>query len=410
MSTQPFRFVHAGDFHLEQPLMGVAEVPDHLRDLFLDAPYSAAGKVFDAALAEDADFVVLSGDILHPQGTGPRGPLFMVEQFIRLAERGIGVYWAGGLADSPEAWPAALRLPQNVHVFPHGRVEEVTVHRDGEPLARLAGMSRDKQRPLRPGDFSPDPGGLYTIAVAHGDADAAAMQARTVHCWALGGRHDRSTPSSGPQFIHYCGSPQGRCPEESGVHGCTLVQVDPQRQTRTALIPTDAARWLGERIAVDETTLREDLENRLRDRMHTLLETAPAAALLISWTVAGRGPVVAQLRRTRLAAELIEGLRSDYGYRSPTAWSVSLEVELSETLPPEWYEQETIRGDFLRAVRQLQMNPEEPLALDSYVAEAHLAGTLGAATAVAGKVARDRALRAAAALGVDLLSGEESHA
>ena len=145
--------------------------------------------------------------------------------------------------------------------------------------------------------------------------------------------------------------------------------------------------------------------------MHTLLEAMPTTALLISWTIAGRGPLLASLRRGRLAAELLDRLRSDYGYRSPAAWSVSLEVELSETLPPEWYEQETIRGDFLRAIRQLQMNPEEPLALEQYLAEAHRAGTLAAAVAL-GRQGRPatRVLREAAALGVDLLSGEEPHA
>ena len=138
--------------------------------------------------------------------------------------------------------------------------------------------------------------------------------------------------------------------------------------------------------------------------------TNPTTALLISWTVAGQGPLIAQLRRGNLAAELLQWLRSEYGHRSPAAWTVSLEVELSETLPPEWYEQETIRGDFLRAVRQLQMNPDEPLVLDSYLAETHLAGTLGGAVALVSKATRDRALREAATLGVDLLSGEEAHA
>lgn len=419
MSTRPFRFVHAGDFHLEQPLMGVAEVPEHLRDVFCDAPYTAAARVFEAALAEDAELVVLSGDILHPAGTGPRGPLFLVEQFHRLAERGIGVYWAGGTVDPPDSWPAALRLPQNVHVFPPGRVEEVTLDDGAAPVARLTGMARDRQRPLRLGDFSPDPSGLYTIAVAHGEADLPALQSRGIHYWALGGRSDRSTPQSGPNVIHYCGSPQGRRPAETGIHGCTVVQVDDQRQTRTSLIPTDAARWLNQRIAVDETTSREDLQTRLRDHLHALLEsvprsstlpngdgTRPTTALLISWTIAGSGPLVAQLRRGKLAGELLEWLRGDYGYREPVAWSLSLEVELAETLPPEWYEQETIRGDFLRAVRQLQMNPEEPLGLESYVAESYMAGTLGAAVTLPGKAGRDRVLREAAALGVDLLSGE----
>ena len=42
MPASPFRFIHASDFHLERPLMGVADVPDHLRDLFLESPYTAA--------------------------------------------------------------------------------------------------------------------------------------------------------------------------------------------------------------------------------------------------------------------------------------------------------------------------------------------------------------------------------
>jgi len=410
MSTWPFRFIHASDLHLERPLMGVAEVPDHLRDLFLESPYTAARRVFEAALVEDVKFVVLSGDIVAPSSSGPRGPLFLVEQFTRLAERGIAVYWAGSAIDPPEVWPASVRLPQTVHFFPRGRVEELLVQSDAGPVARVEGVSCDERRPWRPTDFQPDPAGLYTIAVAHGQPDLAVLQTRGLHYWALGGRHDRSTPLTGPQVAHYCGTPQGRRPEEIGIHGCTLVQVDEQRQTRTSLIPTDAARWIGERLLIDDATTAEDLESRLRERMHTLLEATPATALLISWTIAGRGPLLASLRRGGLAAELLDRLRGDYGYRSPAAWSVSIEVELSETLPPEWYEQETIRGDFLRAIRQLQMNPDEPLALEQYLAEPHRAGTLAAAVAFPGRPARDGVLREAAALGVDLLSGEEPHA
>ncbi|MFZ1933533.1 MAG: hypothetical protein WCB27_16420 [Thermoguttaceae bacterium] len=428
MSSRPFRFIHASDFHLERPLMGVTEVPDHLRELFLEAPYTAARRVFEAALVEDVKFVVLSGGMVVPAASGPRGPLFLAEQFARLAERGIAVYWAGSAIDLPEVWPAAVRLPQNVHVFPRGRVEELLVQGEGGAVARVLGISCDERRPWQPTDFQPDAGGLYTIAVAHGQPDLAVLQSRGIHYWALGGRHDRSTPLCGSavslsqagsetapvlppspgnsQVAHYCGTPQGRRPEESGIHGCTLVQVDEQRQTRTSLIPTDAARWISERLSVDEATTAEDLESRLRERLHALLEAAPATALLISWTIAGRGPLLGSMRRAGATAVLLDRLRGDYGYRQPVAWSVSIAVELSETLPPEWYEQETIRGDFLRAIRQLQMNPDEPLGLEQYLAEAHRAGTLAAAVAFPGKAAREGILREAAALGGDLLSGE----
>ena len=245
MSTWPFRFVHASDFHLEQPLMGVAEVPDHLRELFLDAPYDGGPTSFRRRVGRRRRVRGALGRHLAAAEHRAAGTAVPGRTVCRLAERGIGVYWAGGTVDPPEAWPAALPLPEKrprLSARP-GR-KSVIVQRDGEPLARLVGVGRDEQRPLRPGDFSPDPAGLYTIAVAHGDADAAALQATGVHYWALGGRHDRSTPQSGPQMVHYCGSPQGRRPEESGVHGCTLVQVDEQRQTRTSLIPTDAVRWL----------------------------------------------------------------------------------------------------------------------------------------------------------------------
>jgi len=211
-------------------------------------------------------------------------------------------------------------------------------------------------------------------------------------------------------MVHYCGTTQGRRPDETGLHGCTLAQVDQQSQTRTSLIPTDAARWTCERLPVDQTTTHEELEARLRERLQALRETMPAATLLVSWTIAGQGPLRERLRRGKLAAELIERLRGDYGYLTPAAWSVSLEVETSETLPPEWYEQETIRGDFLRAVRRFQMNPNEPLDLQEYLAEPHRGGGWAATIAFSGGAARDRVLREAAALGADLLTGEEPKA
>ncbi len=409
MSSRPFRFVHASDFHLERLPSGLAEVPDHLRELFIESAYVAAEKVFETVLCEEAEFLVLSGDILDARQTGPRGPLFLVEQFNRLAEREISVYWAGGRVDPAAVWPSALALPENVNVFPKGHVDEFIHQRDGTPLARLLGAEHDRNRPIRPTDFEPDPAGLFTIAVVHGKCDPKALKPRGIHYWALGGRHQRGTPLTGNEVAHYPGSPQGRCPEQSGVHGCTLVQVD-GRQARTSPVPTDTMRWLDARISIDEQTTQEDLENMLRERMASAIDSAPQTDLLISWTVLGEGPLQGQLRRGRLAGELIEWLRAEYGFGPPAAWSISLRTEPTTSLPQELYEQETILGDFMRTIRELQINPDDPVELESYVAEKHLAGTLGSAMAVPDAARRDRVLREAALLGVDLLSGEETPA
>ncbi len=408
MSNRPFRFIHAADFHLETPPSGVTEVPDHLRELFIESAYLAAERVFETVLAEQVDLLVLAGDILDPQHTGPRGPLFLAEQFERLAERGVVVYWAGGRVDPPDAWPPSVRLPDNVHVFPRGRPEECIHSRDGTPLVRLLGASRGRGEIIRTVDFDPDPGGLFSIAVTHGSAEPDALQSRGIEYWALGGRHERSTPLTTPCTAHYPGSPQGRRPDQHGPHGCTLVQVDQQRHVRGTLMPTDVMQWHDERIVVDEETTREDLEMLLRERMQTLMASSPDTDLLVAWTVAGTGDTIGGLRRGAGSAELLDWLRTEFGFGPPAAWSISLKIESTDTLPAEWFEQETIRGDFLRAIRQYEVNGDTSLELESYLADEQLAGTLSFAAELPDGPARQEVLSQAATLGVDLLSGEES--
>src|SRR5882757_2535312 len=123
MSGELVRFIHASDFHLEQPLYGMSAVPDHLRDLMIDAPYLAATRVFDSAILEHVDFLVLSGDLADLGAAGPRAIAFLLEQFERLREKDIAIYWAGGKCDEPEMWPSSIPLPENVHLFASGRIE-----------------------------------------------------------------------------------------------------------------------------------------------------------------------------------------------------------------------------------------------------------------------------------------------
>lgn len=406
MSNRPFRFVHAADLHLEQPPGGMAEIPDHLRDTLIDVPYRCAQRLFDSVLAEEASFLVLSGDVIDPTWTGPRGPIFLLDQFRRLAERGIAVYWAGGQADPLELWPSLLRLPENVHTFSTGRPEHFIHKRDGEPLVRLVGASRQRKRKLRVSDFHPDPTNLFTIGVAYGNAHAAALRARGIHYWALGGKHGRSTPLASPTVVHFPGTTQGRLPEETGPHGCTLVEVDEARNVRTSLVPCDVLRWHDERLLIEQRTTREDLEAMARERVHALLQTTPGVELLISWIASGSGPLMTRLRQGRLAVDLVERLRREFGHGSPAAWSLSLAAACDASLPPEYYDQQSIRGDFLRGIRHLQTHAAEAIDLGAYLAGSSVADALAPAAVLGEPAVRDTVLREAAALGADLLSGE----
>jgi len=404
MAQPPFRFVHASDFHLERPLYGVAEAPDHLHDLFLDAPYRAAQRVFDLVVAEQVEFLVLSGDILHCECAGPRGPAFLLEEFARLKDHGIRVYWAGGHVDPPELWPDTLDLPDNVRVFSRARPEELFHQRDGAPLARLVGASGGPRCRVRTTDFLPGAGGLFSIAVAYGLIDERAWPEQGIDYWALGGIHRRGTSTSGAYLAHYPGTPQGRQPEETGAHGATLVQVDIDGRARTRLLACDVARWHREHLEVDAATTRADLERQLAERMAALQAAAPGVDLLCTWTVEGAGPLVGQLRHGHLASELLAWLRNQYATGSPSAWSVSL---AAEPPPPskEHDAQDTLLGDLLREVRRLEDTPDEPLEVDAYLHERHLAGSIAAAVRIVDPPTRGRTLREVAALCTDLLGG-----
>ncbi len=296
MPYWPFRFIHAADFHLHRPITGITEVPEHLRELLLEAAYRAAVRVFEAALTEESDFVLLAGDLLDPEATGPHGPLTLVEQFERLAERGIAVYWAGGQCDPPEVWPAVYHLPDNVHVLPAGRPVEILHEREGEPIARIVGASRvegglkptlrqveggleptlrQQEEHLQPAFFNPDPTGLFTIGLANGAAEAETLASRGIDYWALGGS-PRQTLFQTPHTAHYPGSPQGRQPADAGPHGCTSLHVDAERRLHSQLITTDVLRWHTERLVIDPGTTRNELESRLRQRMVAAIGGAPA--------------------------------------------------------------------------------------------------------------------------------------
>jgi DNA repair exonuclease SbcCD nuclease subunit len=403
MAQPTLRLLHASDFHLELPLYGLAEIPDHLRDLVIKAPYQAAEQVFETALAEDVDAVLLAGDILNVDRAGPPAIMLLLEQFARLGDRGIPVYWAGGAVDVPDAWPRSVPLPENVHVFPIGRVESLDLVKAGEVIARVQGTSCREGGEVDASGFHRDAHGLFTIGVAYGTDDSAGHEGDRVHYMALGGRHRHETVDHEPGLAHYCGTPQGRGPNETGPHGCTLVSVDETGRTTMRFIATDAVRWCRESIEVTASTRSEQLYERLIERMEKLLAKEPGVDHLVSWEIRGTGPLVNRLRPGGLADEMLTDLRRKFGERQPSAWSVSLQCAAPLSVPAEWYDQETVLGDLLRQVREFELDDQLPFDLRPFLPEGLGTDPL-AAIADVNDHERGEMICRAAKLGVDLLT------
>jgi hypothetical protein len=391
----------------------LAEIPDHFIESLAESPYRAAAGIVDVALAEKIDFLLLAGNLVDPHRAGPRGIAFLHEQFSRLADRGIAVYWVTGKTDCRYDWPANIAWPSNVHLFSSHRVERFVHSRGSEPICQIAGRSADDTAALEAAsndkahleEFAGGSDDLFKIGVVPHPLDAVAVADLPVRYWALGGEAMMSTPlnlTNPHRVAHAAGSPQGRSPAETGPHSCTLVEVDADSQLRLIPMPADVVRWHHERIAVDTAADRGQLIRLLREQLETLVAAAPGRTLLVRWTLVGEGPLMMSARRDGLAAELTSLLRTDYGFRTPPAWSIAVEIEYP-ALPEAWYEQETLLGDYLRAVRGREHSPAEPIGLEAYISERQLAGPLAGCGAIIVPAARRSILRQAALLGADLL-------
>lgn len=426
MTQRPLRFIHAGDMALHEPVGGLAEVPDQLVDLLWQAPYRAAERLVDTALGESVDFVLLCGEQVLADRSGPRGPLALCEQFDRLRQHGIAVYWTGA-----PTWPAAFSLPENVYLFPPHRLAEVYHHRDKQPIARIVGCGRPS---LDEGGLMLGPSPLFTIAMltAH---PGGSIEHGAVDYWACGGAETTSprpggqiaaangpigqynallpagavSSSSAPtaQNVFWAGPLQGRSPQAVGSHGCWLASVDGSgRKPVTRFVPCDVLRWQQLRIVVEKPVAQDEL---VRLVQHHAAEAQAASGLPLFYTVVlGGGGLPRALRlesaRTEFAAAVRRGVPS-----SAVQWCAGVLVEPDAGALAKASEEQTLLGEYLRAACGLleHVRPDTVEVLDVAADLPQEAQALAGLVTLGDRASCERVLREAAVLGLSVLTAEE---
>ena len=405
MSQRPFRFLHAADLRLDEPVAGVPDAPDELVSLLIDCPLKAAARVFDAAVGQRVDFVVLGGNMIDPQWAAPRDWLCLIEQFERLAQHNIAVYWAGGSTDSVSRWPEFVHWPANVRYFPPGRVERHRFEVAGAIVCEIAGTSHTESGSPKAYELTASTAGVFSIAVANANWSCSGLQEHGINYWALGGAAGRSTPLEAGSIAHFAGTPQGRSATEAGPHGCTIVSVDEHSRVQLTPVDCDVVRWQAPRVSVANSISSNELNAMLGHRAEQLLAEQTNVAHLVSWKVeCGRGLRTA-IRRGELATKLLDSLRTQFGHRAPLCWAVSIEAVLPQEFPVTSHDEDTIRGDFLRELRNLETGGEANTIEDICRSlDGSIAGTgLLLTPAEVREIQRE-----AAWLGADLLSPQEA--
>ena len=398
------RFIHSSDFHLDRPLGGLTHVPSQLREEFIEAPYVAAERVFDIAEKDKVDFVVLSGDIVDLDKSGPRAIDFLCRQFQRLEKHSIKVFWIGGQVDDLDLWPVDIPLPKNVHTFTSARTEEIEFRgKKDRRVATIVGKSFKSGDEVRASDYSVSRSDAARIAIAYGEVDERALQRQSIDYWALGGRHQADDVFRSNSAARYCGSPQGGRPSESGTHTCSIVQIEHGR-THVRTVATDSVRWQTERIDLAGDSDMGELSSAIRTRLGSNISNDKERLTLVSWLVSCRGELRHDLQQEKVCQKILSDLSNSHRDR---VVSVKLECE-PRMISASHYDEETLLGDFLRTLREFENDTDQLVRLTDSLPDSEAKRDLIASFSRSTDEERREVLRDVASLGMDLLAGHNS--
>ena len=270
--ARPVRFLHSADFHLGAGFIGAQLRNQNLGLRLRDAVKDAYLCVIDTALEEKVDFVVLAGDLFDVTENNYRAQGLLIEGLERLNEHDIQVYLVAGNHD-PLNGSDRLSLPQNVQIFGSEGVQEMRFEKDGVQPCLIYGRSyptaavrSNYAQGFKRGACPNAIGILHTnVGTVSADDRYAScslddLRAAQMDYWALGHIHMTNVLSENKPCALYAGSPQALNINETGPHGCYIVELD-EGSVSYRFVSTNLINMLQCEIdiegAEDEDTLRQ---------------------------------------------------------------------------------------------------------------------------------------------------------
>lgn len=398
---QPFRFIHASNLLLDHDFRFPRSPSDVLDSLTEDCTQAAFQQIVETALAENVDFLLLAGNSFDVSDHSLQSQLALVHGIEQLAEQGIPVFILPGESDPPQAWRAGIPLPDNAVVFLEPTDSPQFVERDGTVIASIQGIFgegnhaqlsfSDSPFPIvvRYGKTSSRPAAAEhdkktSAPEDHSDSDNPWNQPRPpevsqqelttsgVRYWALGTGDSRRTVYVRDAVAHHPGGPQGLHSRQTGPHGCTLVEVDGDGKPTLTFVPTAAIRWESLEVAVTRETSREELFQRFKDVVAEIHGHPTDAVYLLSWDIAGEGPLTELATEPDFCIEIDECLQAEFAESG-----IQLHSFLIETTDIHGAKKQSGTLGELEAEYLDQLsNPwhETPVDLESLLARSPLAG------------------------------------
>ena len=306
-------FIHAADLHLGAPFRGLRALSPAWGERLLRAIPEAFGRVVQAAIDQQVDFVVIAGDIFDVARPSYADYRCFYDGVERLAEKGISVYLVAGNHDPYTSWKAGYgTLPDNAYFLSDDKPGYALYRRDGEPMCVLAGrgyynqsfpvdecvadgVSRAEAIAALGGDSSRAP---FAVGVLHTGLDVdtnsakapispTTLMSKDIDYWALGHIHARSSyPKDNPR-VCFSGVIQGRDINETGPRGVNLVTLTQGATNTVRFIPCASVVWQQCEVDISACETLVDVEKIVLQRLFELNSQAYCEEMCTRVTLVG---------------------------------------------------------------------------------------------------------------------------
>lgn len=310
------RFVHAADLHIDSPLCGLERYEGAPLEQIRRATRRATENLVQLCLDEQAELLLLAGDLYDDDWRDYSTGLFFQAQMSRLNEAGIQVVWIRGNHDAASKITRHLRAPDNVRELSTRRAETVTFEELGVAVHGMGYASPHLERDLTEGYPAPRQD-LFNIGLLHTAVDGRPGHARYAPCslsalvnkgyeyWALGHVHTREVLHQDP-WVVFPGNLQGRHMKETGPKGASLVHTEGRRVLGVEHRVLDVVRWAKCRVDVSRAADLDEVLGLVGSSLNEAAEQAEERLLAARVELLGATACHAELveDHDRLLAEV----------------------------------------------------------------------------------------------------------
>lgn len=367
MTRHGFRFVHATNLRLDEPLVGPGSLSGDDRELAEQSTILAWQGVVETCLAAQVEFLLLTGNCFDHRSQSLRARVALERGLEKLDVNHIDVFVVPGHLDPVSAWKRGVQMPPNVTLLGDEQEEPVAIVRQAKVLASLFTIATPETDETQWKDAGPavlqGRTGSYQIGVLPagtpvrwqegipsaldlpGVSSSAAALAQTaiergveyIAC----GEGLPSTEQVRRSLIHDPGPSQSLSKSVTGSCGCSVVIVSDSGETEINQVAVAPIRWEEISVTVERHANWNDLVERMALMVMERVADNDERLWIMNWRVEGEGPIFDVLREKKSELELWELLEAELEGESEVRRIHRLDRMTKQLIEPESLEEST---------------------------------------------------------------------